>query len=1178
MAGLRAKVVLSVDTAQAKRSTERAAAEMNRVMGGVGKRQVNFNVNSKSFTQPLGRITGSANEFTKSLEASNARVIAFGASVGIINAISDAFKNLVGETVRFEKTLTDINVVLNQSNSAMQQFGQGLFDVARNTAQSFNVASEAALEFSRQGLTMEEVLKRTNDALTLTRLTGLKAAEAVSGLTAAVNAFSSVGLTTTEVIDKLAAVDVKFAVSSEDLINALERTGAVAIDAGVELDSLIGLVTSLQQTTARGGAVIGNGLKTIFTRIQRPAALSQIEDLDIAVRNMSGAILPADKILINIAKSFDRLTSSQQSNIVQFSAGIFQANVFRASLRDLAKDQSIQARATEVSASAAGEAAMKNKQLNKTISALASQTGSDIQELATLLGELMVKPELGSYLETFRDVIGGIKNMLGGGEDEGSTFAKGLVAGIGNIITGPAFIAFGAIFIKLFMNIAKFAKGSMKDVMNIVDRKTKVEQIEKSIVDTLAKNKDIQTSLNNLEGDREAQSKFILKIIEAQTNAMREQEKLASRLARPLLDAGVKSDLTVSGNGRVDLDGDGRTDSFGAGGVVPQSARKERKEASRGGYSAGAVDSMSIKGLGRVVYNKAETVKQFPGMQQPAIMPPQKSRAGSKYKDAFSTKHGFDPYASGGFVPNFADLYNTGGQLADGGTGYFKTPLDLIERSLPRVGDLGGTEKYTTERRLRERQKQHLGAGRSREELLGEAHRFIYRYNTNDQVLDDLLTGDYTSLRGDVKFNKFLKSSSGISAGRLLAAGRPIARDLGYAYEVPTKGLDVGGYHPESQLRDSVGLENAEQTYPTTKFLSQLNFARDFFGGENEAQKKLLSKGFVPNFATLNGDALRLNQSKMHLYANPREAKPGGDAVRNAMMELVNSGKPVTVRAATDKLLKGEGGSHTKAIKGLIRFIADQENGPKLFERDFKLTNLPWKGNKGEDASEDAVAQALNKGGNKYINTGKRPGAHGDKTFPVDLIGEGLDPVEVKSGEWQQPNILLKSMRLYSDDELMQFAERQYGATPEMLTGARMENLGKSARLLQGKGLLDKDASLEDQHNAALKYGIAGGFVPNFEEGTPTYKGKGARREALRLLEGVVKQAGGRSPEELEALPSIGELAKPEDNPLIFGGDSRKTLSEIINNSSHGRRASGTNVPITGAGDAFTRPLSEGGK
>ena len=1144
MAGIRAEVDFNVNTAPAVRSMQKATDQINKVMGGMSGKGTSFKINERSFTQPLGRITGSANEFTKSLEASNARVIAFGASVGILNGISNAFKNLVAETIKFEKVLADVNVILNASNASLQAFGSNLFDVAKNTAQSFNTAATAALEFSRQGLEMNEVLKRTNDALILTRLTGLKAEEAVSGLTAAVNAFGDAGLSTTDIIDKLAAVDVKFAVSSEDLIKALERTGAVAIDAGVEIDSLIGLVAALQQTTARGGAVIGNGLKTIFTRIQRPESLKQLESMDMLVKDLSGSVLAADKILLNIAKKFDTLTQAQQSNVVQFGAGIFQANIFRAALRDLGKEQSLQVKATDIAANASGNAAVKNKQLNKTIAALASQSLSAIQELASVMGDLMVKPEIGGILEFVKAGLEGLKDMLGGGEEQGSSFAKGLVRGIGNIITGPAAIAFGMVFIKLFMNIAKFARTSLKDVLGIISHKDKIKQTEESIIKALSTNSDLQHGLNNLAGDHVAQEAFVLKMIEAQTNAMREQQRLAKRLAGPVLKAGVQPDLTVlgPGTGPVDLDGDGQNDSFGtstAGGVLPSSARKERKEASRGGYSAGAVDSMSIKGLGKVVYNKAEEVKQFPGMQQPAIMPPKQSRAGSAYKDAFSTKHGFDPYAARGFVPNFADLYNTGGQLVDGETGYFKTPLDLIERSLPRVGDLGGTEKYTSERGLRERQKQHLDAGKSREELLGEAHRFIYRYNTNDQVLNDLLTGDYTSLRGDVKFNKFLKSSSGTSAGRLLAAGRPLATDLGYAYEVPTKGLDVGGYHPESQLRDSVGLENAEQMYPTTKFLSQLNFARDFFGGENEAQKKLLSKGFVPNFATLSGDILRLNQSKMHLYANPREAKPGGDAVRKAMMELVNSGKPVTVRAAADKLYQGGGGSHTKAIKGLIRFIAEQEGGPKTFERDFRLTNLPWKGNKGEDASEDAVAKLLNKDGKKYINTGKRPGAHGDKTFPVDLIGEGLDPVEVKSGEWKQPNILLKSMRLYSDDELIQFAERQYGATPEMLKGARMEKLGKSARLLQGKGLLDKDASLEDQHNAALKYGIAGGFVPNF-----AYRGGVDREKLRRGLEKFIQDAGGQSEEELLELPSmkglVGEVIDPNAHFT--------NLRDIINN------------------------------
>jgi hypothetical protein len=113
-------------------------------------------LNEKAFTQPLGRITGAANEFQKSLDASNARVIAFGASAGAIFTVQKAFGDLIKSTIEVEKSLTDINVILNASGSTLQKFGSDLFDVAKSTGQSFQLAASAATEFARQGLGVEQ--------------------------------------------------------------------------------------------------------------------------------------------------------------------------------------------------------------------------------------------------------------------------------------------------------------------------------------------------------------------------------------------------------------------------------------------------------------------------------------------------------------------------------------------------------------------------------------------------------------------------------------------------------------------------------------------------------------------------------------------------------------------------------------------------------------------------------------------------------------------------------------------------------------------------------------------------------------------------------------------------------------------------------------------------------------
>ena len=55
-----------------------------------------------------------------------------------------------------------------------------------------------------------------------------------------------------------------------------------------------------------------------------------------------------------------------------------------------------------------------------------------------------------------------------------------------------------------------------------------------------------------------------------------------------------------------------------AKGFVPNYNRKNEQAevmgALQGGYTPGRVDTMQIQGVGRVTYNQAEEVKQFPGM------------------------------------------------------------------------------------------------------------------------------------------------------------------------------------------------------------------------------------------------------------------------------------------------------------------------------------------------------------------------------------------------------------------------------------------------------------------------------------------------------------------------------------------------------------------------------------
>jgi len=593
--------------------------------------------NEKAFTQPLGRISGAANEFQKSLDASNARVIAFGASAGLIFTVEKAFTSLVKSTIDVQKSLTDINVILNVSTKTLDQFGSSLFDIAKNTGQTFDAVAQAATELSRQGLGLEETLKRTQDALILTRLSGLDTVSSVEALTAAINSFSKAGLDSTIIINKLANVDAAFAVSSGDLAEAIKRVGSSASDAGVDFDELLAIVTSVQQTTARGGAVIGNSLKTIFTRIQRTDTLDQLEQIGIRVRDLEGNTLPAIQVLSNLSNTFNTLADAQKAQVAETVGGVFQINILKAALADLGKEYSVYDRALQTASNSTDQAIQRNEALNQTLSALINQTFQNLTKLSASVGEISLGPTFKGTLELLNK---GLESLSTDSETVGGKIGKGILEGIGTFISGPGVILLTAVFGKLLLNLGKFASQSLQTLLSVNTQAEQRAQIQAKINQVLAQEPALVAAIYNKQISVLELENRILGIIKLQTLERERAAAISTSIAGNLVARGVTS---KGGSLKVK-----------SGGFIPNFSAQEIYGALAGGYIPGNIQKMNIPGQGNITYNSAETVKNFPGMTQPAIMPPQGSKAGKNYKKQFSSAHGFNPYASEGFVPNFA--------------------------------------------------------------------------------------------------------------------------------------------------------------------------------------------------------------------------------------------------------------------------------------------------------------------------------------------------------------------------------------------------------------------------------------------------------------------------------------------------------------------------------------------
>jgi TP901 family phage tail tape measure protein len=613
---------------------ERDIANATRRVGSIN---LNANVDSRgleNFNRSLGKITGQADEFSKSMEAANARVLAFGASVGVINAISNAFKGLVSSTIEVEKSLTEIKIVGDETFSNLNKTSAGLFSTAKQLGVSYKDAADATLEFARQGKGLSDSLNASKAALALTRTAGISATEAVMGLTSAVNAFGRGAEAYIEYANKMSSVSDAFAVNNKDLIEGMSRSASVAQEAGVSFEELTAFITTLQEKTGRGGAVIGNALKTIFTRIKNPEIIKDLQELGVTIQdNVTGNFLPATKILQNLANEFQSFDKNIRNNILLKVGGGFQVDKFSAIMNDIKDSSGTFQRAFQLAASNNGDILGRVTKLNQTIDSSFTNILTSSKELGANIGQIAFSKDFTNILQNGASLISSLNDAIFGGagdaEDQGSAIGKAVLKGLGSVISGPGLFAIFGIFAKLSIDFAKFSTDGVKALVGITS-KTKEEQlIQTAITNVLSRNADFQKQIFNLEGNRVAQAELLLGVIRQQVNESKKLQEVTSGISPILRDRGVR------------LSGSSPQIVGSAKGYVPNLAdaiAKEKSESPAG--SKIIVDRNFPMGGGQrstMVYNSNETrIKNFAGTGGDAIIP------------------NYPINSARGFVPNFA--------------------------------------------------------------------------------------------------------------------------------------------------------------------------------------------------------------------------------------------------------------------------------------------------------------------------------------------------------------------------------------------------------------------------------------------------------------------------------------------------------------------------------------------
>ena len=646
--------------------------DLQNAINSVINRQYNIRgINTSSIRRPLGSITAAASEFEKSMEAANARVLAFGATAGSIYVVKKAFDLLVSSTVDVERQMVEINSILGLTSKQLGQFSSDIFSAANSVSVSFADASKAALEFARQGLSVEETLRRTRDSLILARVAGMDFSDSAMAITAALNSFSNEVIKSTDLVDRLTNADANFAVSAGDLAEAIKRVGSSAADANVSLNETIALVTAAQQTTSRGGAVIGNSFKTIFTRLSRGSVLNDLEALGISTKNAAGDTLPLIQVLKNLSSVYESLGSSQKSFVAELVGGVYQINILKATLGDLGKSGSVFNSVLRTVENSTGSAEKRIDQLNQSLSARLNVTLNRTIELAAAIGNKTIAP-------VFKGVLGDVNNTLRtvsesvSGEDIGSKIADGMLGGIKGFLQGPGAAMIGFFATKLAGNFGGFVKDSLSSFGGVNSAAQQQALIQSQILGYLRSNPQVLATISSATGTVSQQATALANAhyqtvthLRQQNALMNAQNSISQQMAQRAYAGGARVVPART------------TPITPAAGFIPNFNSQEAGQmmenagARQHGYSAGTAYRTTVHdGNGNAIptfvnsREKVETFTNSEGHLATKVTPPNGFGKGTMY-------------GARGFVPNFAE----------GGKGWGKFTTGLLKQAAFSAGE-----------------------------------------------------------------------------------------------------------------------------------------------------------------------------------------------------------------------------------------------------------------------------------------------------------------------------------------------------------------------------------------------------------------------------------------------------------------------------------------------------------
>ena len=551
--------------AREKEKTRKATAQANLSEEKLNQTRKKATVETEKQTTATKKNTDAQIQSNSAFLKSQIRLAAYSTAV---NLLKSAFTSLNQTLVQTEDAVIALQRVLPEGSATDSQIADDLYNMAQSYGQAFDGVQQATQNFAKAGLDYEDSLKATEAALVAVNVAELDVTQATEGMIAIMTQFGYTAEDLMNIVDMLNKVGDQYAVSSDKLLTALQRTGSTAANANLSLEETIGLVTALSEATGRSGENIGTAVNSLIQYTRKASSLDVFAQLsDGAAQAVEDFRLGGADILDiwrEVATSINSMSAEQENLLNEWLAtdemqsltqelhdelgDIFEteeqvygtANTYRQNyFIALLKNMDTVMEATQTAQNAQGYSQAENEKYMQTYTAQVTALTAQWQHLVSEeQGFLDFKKDLVEFASGILQVIentGGLSQLL-----------KEL-----SVILGTGFI------LKHTSEIKEYAN-SIKNVTKIIKLQKEAEELAKAATEAKARAEQISATANI--SSTEAQKANI-----AATKAQAAADKAATAAANAknlainlgiglviALYAGIKTAIAEAKQARID--------------------------------------------------------------------------------------------------------------------------------------------------------------------------------------------------------------------------------------------------------------------------------------------------------------------------------------------------------------------------------------------------------------------------------------------------------------------------------------------------------------------------------------------------------------------------------------------------------------------------------------------------